>query len=534
MWLPTHPLTADPQMTSQNNLDLKGDFQKHPFAELLVEIVHAGLSGSLRLSSAKQKCVIYFREGAVVYGVSNAREHRLFSVLLTRHRTDEKTLAQFPNLANDLELVAGLEEKGVLTKAQLDEVVAIQIEGIIVDALTWPNGEWVFSPLARSREDFVFSIDIFKILIDYARCLPSQEVYKRVRSVGEAFYPESRSSSNVLLQDHERYALDCFRGSQMTIEQVLPTCSLGENALLQALYVLWLGGVLVRRDWNPAFSVTKIGEILTAKMSLVKSAERTAKKVEKIEEKIEEEPAEVQKLPVVQISVEDYLARSESAETLYDALGVDAKANLADLKNAYFSLAKMFHPDRFHREEVTKLRRIQVAFTQIAHAYDTLKSPESRENYDFKVQKQLRYREKVRATQQTESVSPQDRTAEHGLESFENAMESLNDEDFTSAAAYLARSVHYSPQNALYHAYFGHALSFLEKQHHKAEAALQTAVKLDPKNPKIRMMLVEFFIGMKLAKRAEGELKRFLEAVPGNKEAEKKLAELQAVSSSSV
>src|SRR6187401_20910 len=112
-WLLPLPLTADPPMTTPNSLDLKGDFQKHPFAELLVEIVQARLSGSLRLSYFKQKCVIYFRDGAVVYAVSNSRELRLFSLILKRRKLDEKTLAQFPNLANDMALAAALQAKGI-------------------------------------------------------------------------------------------------------------------------------------------------------------------------------------------------------------------------------------------------------------------------------------------------------------------------------------------------------------------------------------------------------------------------------------
>jgi predicted Zn-dependent protease len=190
-------------------------------------------------------------------------------------------------------------------------------------------------------------------------------------------------------------------------------------------------------------------------------------------------------------------------------------------------MAKLFHPDRFHREEGVLLRRIQVAFTQIANAYETLKTSEARKNYDFKMHKELEYREQRRASGQAEVSSPDDRQAEQGLESFEQAMAALNEEEYAAGAGHMARAVHYSPQNALYHAYFGFALSQLEKQHHKAEASLQMAVKLDPVNPKIRMMLVDFFIEMKMAKRAEGELKRFLELVPGNKEATKMLADLQ-------
>jgi DnaJ-class molecular chaperone len=209
-------------------------------------------------------------------------------------------------------------------------------------------------------------------------------------------------------------------------------------------------------------------------------------------------------------------------------LGIAANATLAEIKGAYFAMAKLFHPDRFHREEAVKLRRIQVAFTEIAHAYETLKDDASRENYDFKMRKELEYREKRKATGQADVSSPEERQAEQGLESFEKAMEALNEEEFAAAAGHLSRAVHYSPQNALYHAYFGQALSKLEKQHHKAEASLQAAVKLDPMNPKIRMMLVEFFVGMKMAKRAEGELKRFLELAPGSREATKMLADLQS------
>ena len=518
-------------MTPQNNLDLKGNFQKHPFAELLVEIVQAKLSGSLRLERAKQKSVIYFRDGPVVYAVSNAREQRLFSVLLSRKKIDQKTLTQFANLANDLELAAGLESKKVFTKSEIKEFVVMQVESIVVDALTWPAGDWVFSPLTRLRDDLVYKTNVHKVLIDYARCLPTQEVYHRFRSVQEAFCRPPRPASDIFLQPHEQYALDQFNGTQLTIEEIRPFCSLPETALLQSLYVLWLGGMLIRRDWNSAFSPSRISQILDAKVSLVKSADTPLQKTVEtpaVESVPEPQPVKETKIPEIEICLEDYLERVEKAETLYDVLAINTTASAGDIKNAYFAMAKLFHPDRFHREEVAKLRRIQVAFTEIARAYETLKTPETRETYNFKMRKELEYREKRRAAGQADATTVEDNKAEQGLGSFEQAMEAINEEEFAAAAGHLARAVHYSPQNALYHAYFGYALSNLEKQQHKAEASLQTAVKMDPKNPKIRMMLVEFFIDMKMAKRAVGELNRFLEIVPGNKEAEKLLAQLQS------
>ena len=66
-----------------------------------------------------------------------------------------------------------------------------------------------------------------------------------------------------------------------------------------------------------------------------------------------------------------------------------------------------------------------------------------------------------------------------------------------------------------------------DQYRHKAEGSLQTAVKLEPKNEKIRLMLVEFLIQQNMLKRAEGELKRFLELVPNNKEVMAKLANIK-------
>ena len=508
-------------MSTQNNLDLKGDFRQHPFAELLVEIVHAKLSGSLRLAYKTKKSVIYFREGMVAHGVSNAREHRLFNVLLTQNRIDQKTLAGIPEFASDIELASALTEKGIFSKDEIDGLTVGQIESIIVDALTWPVGTWHFSPLARLRDDLNFDVDVYKVLIEYARCLPSQDVYQRFKSVQEAFYRQPKPATSAVLQAHEKYALDCFDRNQLSIEQLRPICSLPETAMLQSLYVLWLGGLLVRRDWNSAFSATRIGEILTARVSRVKEAAKPSPKSEIAA------PEDAVRLPDLNLTLEEYLERVEGSESLYDILGIGRSAKLAEVKHAYFGMAKLFHPDRFHREEAGKLRRIQTAFTEIAHAYETLKNSDARANYDFKLEKEEEYRKKRRDAGVADSTSPEDRQAEQGLESFEKAMEALKDEEFAAAAGHLSRSVHYSPQNALFHAYFGYALSQLEKQHHKAETELQTAVRLDPQNPKVRMMLVEFFVEMKMARRAEGELKRFLEMVPGNREASKLLAKIQ-------
>ncbi len=517
-------------MTAQKDLEITGSLSAYPFAELIIEILHSELEGSLRLTSGDRKVMVYFRDGKIVYVVSNAKALRLFNVLLRSNLIDTKTIARHPNFANDVEFAANLVAAGTVDQRTIDEAFNSQMNDIVVEVLTWPDGEWKFDPLIRVKAELKFPIDCRAVLIDYARCASAERIYTRFKSVTETFAPVGELPADLDLQAHEAFVFDRFGTEAYTIEQIRRQCNLPEGGILQALYVLWLGGLLIRRDWNAAFTPAKVRAMQDLKLEKVRGAVGVntpeAEKPIEAGEDVSAEP-EKAKLPEISITLDQYLKQIESAETHYDALGIATSADSAVIKHTYFSLAKMFHPDRFHRESDEKLKRIQSAFTVLAHANETLKTVESREAYNAKMYKEIEAREKRRAAGQPD-LDPKDKKGEEGLNNFEEGLNMIAEEEYEAAAAYLARAVHYSPQNALYQAYFGMALNNADDKHrHKAEAAFQAAIKLEPKNPKIRMMFVDFLIDQRMAKRAEGELKRFLDIVPGNKEAMSALAKLQ-------
>ncbi len=94
------------------------------------------------------------------------------------------------------------------------------------------------------------------------------------------------------------------------------------------------------------------------------------------------------------------------------------------------------------------------------------------------------------------------------------------DENIEMALPCLGRAVHFNKNNARYHAFYGKALTFDKSQHHKAEAELQAAIKLNAESPDFRLMLDEFFMQVGFPKRAEGELNRLLAIFPNNNEAQ--------------
>lgn len=63
--------------------------------------------------------------------------------------------------------------------------------------------------------------------------------------------------------------------------------------------------------------------------------------------------------------------------THYEILNINPSANQKQLKLAYYELAKKFHPDTYRGTDTEYFKYIQ-------KAYETLKNPEKRKEYDFK------------------------------------------------------------------------------------------------------------------------------------------------------
>ncbi|MGI9037124.1 MAG: DUF4388 domain-containing protein [Pyrinomonadaceae bacterium] len=515
-------------MTSQTNLEIKGNLKSHSVAELLREISETRLHGSFRFSFETSKIIVYLNEGKVVYAVSNARRHRLFEILLRENKLTQNQLVNFPNFTRDLEFGADLINKNIVSESEIGALISRQIEDILKSVFEWSVGEWIFSPQSRIKENIRFEADVPKLLLEFARNLPDAAIAERLKNSRETFGAKPFVSADVQLFPQEAFVLSRFEKSFLPVTEIKILSGLPETATLRILYALWLGGFLFRQNWQPAFSERKITELSSVKLSLKKeSSETTEKEKSAAPESAAQSPIVKKSAPETvsnnsrrtEISLDDYLGQVENAANLYEVLNVPTDADLKEIKLRYFALARQFHPDMFHQEKDSALvQRIQNAFALTAQAYDTLKEPEARKVYDYKLNKNL-IGQKPKNVSDAESPDSGSRQEEFAKESFEQGFSLLMEDEYAEALPLLARAAQLAPNNAKYHAYYGKALSADETQRYKADTELQTAIRLEPQNVAYRLVSAEFYIQYGLFKRAEGELKRLLTIAPNHAEA---------------
>jgi DnaJ-class molecular chaperone len=231
----------------------------------------------------------------------------------------------------------------------------------------------------------------------------------------------------------------------------------------------------------------------------------------------------------------------KSAQSYYDVLGVSKESSPAQMKDRYYELARRYHPDRFRKSEASLVKQLESAFARITQAYETLRDDRLRANYDVKLKARQRA-EQIAATAPkratpapAEATTPANKAgaavslAQRAEIQFKEGFAALELGQRKIAIGLFASAANAAPNEARYHAFYGRMLAEQEDTRRAAEAELQAAVKLDPKNSEYRVTLAELYRDLGLTLRARGEAERAIESDPNNAKARELLRALKSV-----
>ncbi|HET7286136.1 MAG TPA: DnaJ domain-containing protein [Pyrinomonadaceae bacterium] len=493
---------------------MNGQLSEQPLAELIREISAKSLGGRLSLEHDRIKVVSYFDDGTLVYAASNLRTLRLREYLKKTELVSETDLARFNERLPDIELLKQLTAQKLLSSTAADQLHTRLVTDVLRMALVWTSGTWELESRSRLNEQLNLKIDIDSLLLEASRRMPKDFIALRFRNEAEVITPRAEPLINDNLLPAEAFLLSRL-DRPMALHELVAISGMGETETLRLVYSLGLAGLLQRERWESVL--------------LDQPEQKPAPPPPPPEPEPEEEP----------LDVETFLERVRTAQTYYDVLGVSGEVSAQSLKDLYYQLARLYHPDRFRKSEPALLKKIESAFARITQAYETLRDDRTRATYDSKLQSRRKAEQLAQSAPKATTPAPQSEpvaagatepsisAAERAEAQFKEGFAALELGQRKVALGLFASAASAAPKEPRYRAFYGQMLAANEATRRAAETELLAAVKLDPQNAEYRVMLAELYRDLGLKLRAKGEAERAVAADPDNRKARDLLRSLE-------
>ncbi len=213
---------------------------------------------------------------------------------------------------------------------------------------------------------------------------------------------------------------------------------------------------------------------------------------------------------------------SLATRTHFELLGLTPEADDARLREAYFRVAKRFHPDAHHEPGLSDLRdKLEAVFIRLGEVYETLRSPRLRARYE---------RELARPAAAGEGkAAPAD--AELPEDTIARAAESIVRERYWEALPLLERAIPRTSGGVRQRGRVLLARIYARDPDWvgQAEELLQSVLQDEPGNTDVHFYLGLIYEHQGLVERALAAFRKVLELEPQSKDARARVAELQQI-----
>ncbi len=479
---------------------MKGKLSDQPLVELIREVSSKGLSGTLRLQQERVQSAVYFEEGQLVFAASNLRTLRLRAYLEKANLVSKHELERVGRPVADLRLAANLHSAGILTGEQVNTLLANVVGDVLRVVLLWEAGTWEFDERARINESFRVSVDVPNLLREASHRMPLKLISSRFRNPNETFTRATMVSKIKDFLPTESFILSRL-DAPMKLAELVSISGLPNVEAHRIIYGLALSGFLTREHWQNAFRTD-------AAKPPKEQARDSALSTSKFEK------------PDEDTDLQQFLQRVTNASDHYELFDLPLRADTSEIKDAYYGVARRYHPDLYHLKSGTSLHNdLGSAFARVTQAYETLMNPNTRAAYDSALERARQFKlsaEKAVAAEEPEfefADGDDDGGPEHN---FREGFAAFQQGRINAAINHLAVAARHAPNEARYRAYYGRALAASERTQRLAEVELQAAVKLDPTNATYHTHLAQLYLDLDFHNRAQAELERALSLDPNN------------------
>jgi curved DNA-binding protein CbpA len=210
----------------------------------------------------------------------------------------------------------------------------------------------------------------------------------------------------------------------------------------------------------------------------------------------------------------EMLQRYEQLHTqdLYQVLGMNPVASADEIRRAYYTMTRRFHPDTF-RNDATKLKAEKV-FGRITEAYSTLSHLETRRRYD---------EESLLSRTAGQHQDPARQTETMARMNFRQGKESYEHGHLAEALSFLQNACDQDPSRPEYFEYLGLTQAKNPRLRKQAEESLERAIGLQPTEARLYAHLAALYERAGATDRAHEMYRKALQWDPANAAALKAL-----------
>ena len=231
---------------------IKGSLKEASLPDVLQLLSLGQKTGCLSIADRSNFGYIYFDKGRICYASIVNRRDRLGDILVKHAKITEEQLAAAihrQSTARDKKLGEILVGMKVITQADLERYMRVQIEESVYYLFTWTQGTFNFEADVRpERQDFLVSINPESLLLEGARRVDEWSlIEKKIPSFDLIFQldKDRLAISEANLTDTQQRVVPLL-DSGRDVNQVIEDSGLGEFEIGKALYGLITAGFVHR------------------------------------------------------------------------------------------------------------------------------------------------------------------------------------------------------------------------------------------------------------------------------------------------
>ncbi len=383
---------------------MNGDLAEGVVPDLLREIYVGRRHGTLNLVRGKERQSLRFRRGTIVNAHTNVQEERLGEMLVRRGLLSEADLARATEtvVRDARRLGEVLGEMGLIDASGLEDAVALHVHEMLARVFAWHDGTYSFEEQAEGGpgEELTLKLSTGELILEAVQAVRDPDVVRY--ALGDMDRVLVLSSDPLLrfqkltLSPADGFVLSRVDGvtSAREIVQMIPLPPEQTQKSLLGLIstgVIEYAGVRRPRDASapvhPAPERPPAPPLVAPPPSAAPRASVAPPPAAPVAPPPSEPPPAATG-PLDEKAAErrrEILEASEGLKTRnhFEVLGLSRAVGEAEVKDAYFRLAKRFHPDVHHGASLGDLRdELEAVFIRLGEAYEVLRDPRKRGDYE--------------------------------------------------------------------------------------------------------------------------------------------------------